>query len=73
MALPWAAAGMMEAQPGFRRLKAHRQLPALRLALAITISCIWKIRMRSGLLGRPHVTSKLPDDDFLLRANYGLF
>ena len=34
MALRWAAAGMMEAQAGFRRLKAHRQLPSLRSALA---------------------------------------
>ncbi|MFM7740726.1 MAG: IS256 family transposase, partial [Planctomycetota bacterium] len=34
MALRWAAAGMMEAKKGFRRLKAHRQLPALRRALA---------------------------------------
>jgi hypothetical protein len=29
-----AAAGMMEAQAGFRRLKAHRRLPALRRARA---------------------------------------
>ena len=28
MALRWAAAGMMEAKAGFRRLKAYRQLPA---------------------------------------------
>jgi putative transposase len=34
MALRWAAAGMMEAKAGFRRLKAHRQLAALRRALA---------------------------------------
>ena len=34
MALRWAATGMMEAKKGFRRLKAHRQLPALRHALA---------------------------------------
>lgn len=34
MALRWAAAGMMEAKAGFRRLKAHRLLPALRRALA---------------------------------------
>jgi putative transposase len=33
MALRWAAAGMMEAKVGFRRLKAHRQLPTLRRAL----------------------------------------
>jgi len=34
MALRWAAAGMMEAKKGFRRLKAYRQLPCLRQALA---------------------------------------
>lgn len=34
MALRWAAAGMMEAKSGFRRLKAYRHLPALRRALA---------------------------------------
>lgn len=33
MALRWTAAGMMEAVKGFRRLKAHRQLPILRAAL----------------------------------------
>jgi putative transposase len=33
MALRWAAAGMMEAAKGFRRLKAYRQLPRLRSAL----------------------------------------
>ena len=34
MALRWTAAGMMEAAKGFRRLKACKQLPALRAALA---------------------------------------
>jgi putative transposase len=34
MALRWTAAGMMEAAKGFRRLKAYRQLPCLRTALA---------------------------------------
>ncbi len=34
MALRWTAAGMMEATKGFRRLKACKQLPALRTALA---------------------------------------
>jgi putative transposase len=34
MALRWTAAGMMEAVKGFRRLKAHKQLPMLRAALA---------------------------------------
>lgn len=33
MALRWTAAGMMEANKGFRRLKAYRQLPVLRAAL----------------------------------------
>ena len=33
MALRWTAAGMMEVAKGFRRLKAHRQLPLLRAAL----------------------------------------
>jgi len=33
MALRWTAAAMLEAKKGFRRLKAHKQLPALRIAL----------------------------------------
>ena len=33
MALRWTAAGMMETAKGFRRLKAHKQLPILRAAL----------------------------------------
>jgi hypothetical protein len=33
-AVRWTAAGMMEAAKGFRRLKAHKQLPILRTALA---------------------------------------
>ena len=33
MALRWVAAGMIEAAKGFRKLKAHRQLPLLRSAL----------------------------------------
>ncbi len=33
MALRWVAAGMIEATKGFRRLKAHKQIPALRAAL----------------------------------------
>jgi hypothetical protein len=32
--LRWTAAGMMEAAKGFRRLKAYKQLPVLRAALA---------------------------------------
>ena len=34
MALRWAGAAMQEAAKGFRRLKAHKQLPLLKLALA---------------------------------------
>jgi putative transposase len=34
MALRWTAAAMHEAKKGFRRLKAYKQLPALRSALA---------------------------------------
>ena len=34
MALRWTAAGMIEAAKGFRRLKAHKQLPILKAALA---------------------------------------
>jgi putative transposase len=34
MALRWTAAGMLEAAKGFRRLKAHKQLPTLKAALA---------------------------------------
>ena len=33
MSLRWTAAAMQEAAKGFRRLKAHKQLPALRAAL----------------------------------------
>jgi putative transposase len=32
--LRWTAAGMMEAAKGFRRLKAYKQLPALKAVLA---------------------------------------
>ena len=34
MALRWTGAAMQEAAKGFRRLKAHKQLPVLRTALA---------------------------------------
>src|SRR6516162_278412 len=34
MALRWTAAGMLEATKGFRRLKAYKHLPLLRVALA---------------------------------------
>ena len=33
MAMRWTAAAMKEASKGFRRLKAHKQLPLLRNAL----------------------------------------
>jgi hypothetical protein len=33
MALRWTAAAMLEAKKSFRRLKAYKQLPALRVAL----------------------------------------
>ena len=33
IALRWTAAAMQEATKGFRRLKAHKQLPVLRAAL----------------------------------------
>ena len=34
MALRWTGAAMQEAAKGFRRLKAYRQLPLLKAALA---------------------------------------
>ena len=34
MALRWTSAAMLEATKGFRRLKAYKQLPVLRTALA---------------------------------------
>ena len=34
MALRWTSAAMLEATKGFRRLKAYKQLSALRTALA---------------------------------------
>ena len=34
MVLRWTGAAMLEAAKGFRRLKAHKQLPILRTALA---------------------------------------
>ena len=36
MAMRWTAAAMQEAAKGFRRLKAHKQLPVLRAALELT-------------------------------------
>jgi putative transposase len=41
MALRWTAAGMMEADKGFRRLKAYNHLAALRAALAAYQSKYW--------------------------------
>jgi hypothetical protein len=35
MALRWIAAAMLEAKKGFRKLKAYKQLPALRIALKV--------------------------------------
>ncbi len=35
MALRWTSAAMCEAAKGFRKLKAHKQLPLLRVALAV--------------------------------------
>jgi len=35
MALRWTAAAMQEAKKGFRKLKAYKQLPALRMALKV--------------------------------------
>jgi hypothetical protein len=35
MGMRWTAAAMQEAAKGFRRLKAHKQLPALRTALEV--------------------------------------
>jgi putative transposase len=35
MALRWTAAAMLEAKKGFRKLKAHKQLPTLRMALKL--------------------------------------
>jgi hypothetical protein len=34
IALRWTGVAMLEAAKGFRRLKAHRQLPILKAALA---------------------------------------
>src|SRR5207302_1982349 len=42
MAMRWTAAALQEAAKGFRRLKAHKQLPALRTALEATASLLAK-------------------------------
>jgi hypothetical protein len=49
------------------------RLPALRRHSPITIPRIWKVRDEVRVASkrpceRSHVTSNLPDDDFLLRA-----
>jgi hypothetical protein len=44
MALRWAAAGTMEAQAGFRRLKAHGNCRLSDGHSPITIPRIWKVR-----------------------------
>ena len=49
MALRWTAAGMMEADKGFRRLKAYRLLPILRAAL---------LRHQQALPGEKLIASK---------------
>jgi len=50
MALRWTAAGMMEAKKGFRRIRAYRQLPALRAAL---LAHQEKHRQNTGLDQQP--------------------
>ena len=49
MALRWTAAGMLEAAKGFRRLKAHKQLPILRAALARHAKHTTKEKLEDGL------------------------
>jgi putative transposase len=49
MALRWTATAMLEAENGFRRLKAHKQLPILRVAL---------LRHQQALFGDKLIASK---------------
>jgi putative transposase len=49
MALRWTAAGMMEATKGFRRLKAHKQLPILKAALAAHQAKLLKQKLEENL------------------------
>jgi transposase-like protein len=50
MALRWTAAVMNEAKKGFRRLKACKQLPALRVALAPRPGALcWTISSSAGI------------------------
>ena len=50
MAMRWTAAAMQEAAKGFRRLKAHKQLPALRAALEAHRT---KTQPTASLLAKP--------------------
>jgi hypothetical protein len=56
MALRWTSAGMMEAAKGFRRLKAYKQLPVLRLQL-ISPSTLHN-ELNAMLM--PHTSSPVP-------------
>ena len=58
MALRWTAAGMLEAAKGFRRLKAHKQLPILRAALA-ALSRSVPGRVRDAAEPYPHFSVKI--------------
>ena len=49
MALRWTATAMLEGEKGFRRLKAHKQLPILRAAL---------LRHQQALLSDKLIASK---------------
>ena len=49
MALRWTAAGMMEATKGFRRLKAHKQLPIKAAAAALQAQQTTKQKLEENL------------------------
>jgi hypothetical protein len=51
MALRWTGAAMLEAAKGFRRLKAHKQLPILRAALAAHQAKYFTNPGRGGVAG----------------------
>ena len=53
MALRWTAAAMLEAAKGFRRLKAKRQLPALRAALVALVAHRAKARTNAPIAQQP--------------------
>jgi hypothetical protein len=57
MALPWAGAAMQAGAKDFRRLKAHKQLPLLKAALAKRKA---KARRTSVLL-KPRTLRKVHD------------